>query len=105
MHNSVNRKGVNFKAFDALEGYREALNKTSIDYLKEEKITLSIDQEEYINNVLVKALSNNLFVLIKYYNNGFYKLHSGYIKDINKEITFKDNYNISLSDIVEANII
>lgn len=105
MHNSVNRKGVNFKPFDALEGYKEALNRASIDYLKEDKIVLSEDQEEDINNVLVYAISNNKYIMIKYYDDGFYKYHSGLITYTNNKLIYINDLIINLSDIAEANLI
>lgn len=105
MHNSVNRKGVNFKPFDALEGYKEALERTKIESFKEDKIILSSDEEEEINEVITYAIRENKFVLIKYYDNGFYKLVSGYIKCIDSVHLRIDDLRISLKDIVCANII
>lgn len=105
MHNSVNRKGVNFKPFDALEGYKEAITKATHDFLKEDKMVLSEDQEEDINSVLVYAINNNRYVMIKYYDNGFYKYHSGRIMYSNNETIYLNELIINLSDIAEANLI
>ncbi len=105
MHNSVNRKGVNFKPFDALEGYKEALECATLDFLKEEKIELSIDQEEDINNKLVYAIRNNKYIMVKYYDNGFYKYHSGFITYFNSSDIYINETVIKLVDIVEANLI
>ena len=62
MHNSVDRKGVNFKPFDALEGYKDMLDETRISYLKEEMILLSEDQIEEINRNLIIIFQWNNFI-------------------------------------------
>lgn len=102
MHNSVDRKGVNFKPFDALEGYKESLEEVCINYLKEPKISLSSDQEEEINRNLTLAFKNNLFVIIRFYSDGYYKFHSGHIISIKDDIIFDDYSSIIKENVIEV---
>ncbi len=102
MHNSVDRKGVNFKPFDALEGYKDMLDETRISYLKEEMILLSEDQIEEINRNLIRAYNKKLFVLIRFYCDGYYKFHTGHISDISNNVKFDDMFVVEKENIIEV---
>lgn len=102
MRSNVKRNGVNFRPFDALEGYKEALNMTDYNYLKEEKIILSPDQIEEINNIIKEGFNDSKMITIRYFKDGYYKYHTGYLKKIDTRLYFKDGFKVLKENIVEA---
>ncbi|MCR5786317.1 MAG: YolD-like family protein [Acholeplasmatales bacterium] len=102
---NINRHGINFKAFDALEGLKDSLKEIEYQFFKEKKIELSDDQKEDINNNLIEALKNNNYILVKYYEDGYYKFHTGEILKVDKCLVFKDSFKIELNDLCEALIV
>lgn len=97
----MNRQGINYQPFDALEGFKEEIRKKDYEYLKEKRKVLSEDQINEMNLKLTVAVKKKLIVTIKYYKNGYYNFHTGYIKKINDFIIFEDRKSIPKNDLIE----
>lgn len=98
----VNRHGVNYQPFDALEGFREAISDANFEYEKSKRPTLSEDQVNEINYKLIDAIQNESSITVKYYKNGYFYLHEGIVSKIdNEHIVFENNKIILKKNVIE----
>lgn len=89
-----------FLPFDALTGFKEALQAKEVEY--EEKKELSEDSLKELENRF-NEIENGSKVKIKYYKNGKYIENEGIITSISylkKKIQINKIENINISDIV-----
>lgn len=96
---SIEERAAIFSSFDPLEGYNEKIDESNI--LKEEKIELSEEEKEVINN---KIKNNNILYNIIYYDKYKYKSIVGKIKKIdiiNKQIILDNKLKILIDNIKE----
>lgn len=106
MPSNKERKGK-WQAFDALEGYREALSDTERRLNRKAKPQLFPDAAEEIDQVLKQACDNKNNALIKYHENGYTHDVSGVITRVDmveKTLTI-NNRTIKLHSIIHINIL
>ena len=87
MPNNIDR-AVQFKAFDALKGFREALEEV------EDNTFLELDKK-------LNKLNKGEYILVKFYNDLEYLETRGIVKGVKNNILFLENTKIELKDIVD----
>lgn len=99
MQNDLDR-ARQFLPFDALKGFRESLEK--IEFLVENKKTLSCDSEEELNSKFLSLDIGN-YVFVKYYYQFEYVEAYGIIKKIDTiyKNLYLSNSKISFDDIID----
>lgn len=91
MQNNIDR-AVQFKAFDALKGFREALEEVERTREKE-NIFESLD-------IKLKKLNKGDRIIIEYYNDLDYLEIRGTVKKIENNKVYLNNTKINFEDIV-----
>ena len=87
MPNNIDR-AVQFKAFDALKGFREALEEV------EDNTFLELDKK-------LNRLNKGEYILVKFYNDLEYLETRGKVKEVKNNILFLENTKIEFKDIVD----
>ena len=87
MPNNIDR-AVQFKAFDALKGFREALEEV------ENNIFLELDKK-------LNKLNKGDYILVKFYNDLEYLETRGIVKEVKNNILYLENTKIEFKDIVD----
>lgn len=106
-------RAAQFASFKALSGYEDELKETR--RIREEKVILTEDQKELLDNKLKEIIKkNNIQVKVTYFvkdlkkTGGYYKTIINQIKKIDlikKEIIFINNEKILINNIIELDIV
>ena len=98
------QKGKQFQPFEALKGFKEEIKKQELEIT--DKPTLSVDQEEDINSLLLQLNINDLIYLLYYNQNHFIEI-KGKVNKINAQYHYLivNNLKIYFEQIIQMNII
>lgn len=102
----MNKKGVQYKPYDALKGFQSALKEKEEDQKKVDKPILDNDRLEELENVITNLYIDCL-VEVEYYSASKIKFLSGKVKKIdyvNKKITI-ETIVISINNICNIKVL
>lgn len=109
MRNTYVDRGITkWNAFDALVGYRSMLEEMKHRLGKKERLLLSEDAYDELNQKLVIALREGKKIEIRYYHDGYIRFTFGSIKHVdydNKQIILSTRERLSAEDIVAIDFV
>lgn len=102
------RKMMKYLAFDALSSTASDLEKMKHAKFARGRKILSEDRIEELNKIITTAYRNRLPIAVTYFNSGYPKTFSGYIKYVDvsgKTIIFTTRESISFYDIEHVSLL